>query len=52
MQPETLRNDAKLTQADMIVMEAYVRSRLRQMMLGDTTQSLLQACPVPLLFSY
>jgi nucleotide-binding universal stress UspA family protein len=49
---ETLRNHAHLTRADMIVMGAYVHSRLRQMMLGGTTQSLLKSCPVPLLLSY
>lgn len=49
---ETLRNHAHLTRADMIVMGAYVHSRLRQMMLGGTTQSLLQNCPVPLFLSY
>jgi nucleotide-binding universal stress UspA family protein len=49
---ETLRRHAKLTQADMIVMGAYVHSRLRQMVLGGTTQSLLKDCPVPLFLSY
>ena len=49
---ETLRNHAKLIRADMIVMGAYVHSRLRQMMLGGTTQSLLKNCPVPLFLSY
>lgn len=49
---ETLRNHARLTRADMIVMGAYVHSRLRQVMLGGTTQSLLKNCPVPLFLSY
>jgi len=49
---ETLRNHAHLTRADMIVMGAYVHSRLRQMMLGGTTPSLLTHCPVPLFLSY
>jgi nucleotide-binding universal stress UspA family protein len=49
---ETLRNHAKLTHADIIVMGAYVHSRLRQMMLGGTTQSLLKDCPMPLFLSY
>ena len=49
---ETLRNHAKLIRADMIVMGAYVHSRLRQMMLGGTTQSLLKKGPVPLFLSY
>ena len=49
---ETLRNHAILTRADMIVMGAFVHSRLRQMVLGGTTQSLLKQCPVPLFLSY
>jgi nucleotide-binding universal stress UspA family protein len=49
---ETLRNHATLTRADMIVMGAFVHSRLRQMVLGGTTQSLLKNCPVPLFLSY
>ncbi len=49
---ETLRNHAHLTRADMIVMGAYVHSRLREMMLGGTTQSLLKNVPVPLFLSY
>jgi nucleotide-binding universal stress UspA family protein len=49
---ETLRNHAKLTRADMIVMGAFVHSRLRQMVLGGVTQSLLKDPPVPLFLSY
>ncbi|MFC4171980.1 universal stress protein [Microvirga sp. GCM10011540] len=49
---ETLRNHAKLTRADMIVMGAFVHSRLRQMVLGGVTQSLLKEAPVPLFLSY
>jgi nucleotide-binding universal stress UspA family protein len=49
---ETLRNHADLIRADMIVMGAYVHSRLRQMMLGGTTRSLLKNCPAPLFLSY
>ena len=49
---ETLRNHAHLTRADMIVMGAYVHSRLRETMLGGTTQSLLKDAPVPLFLSY
>lgn len=49
---ETLRNHARLTRADMIVMGAYVHSRLREMVLGGTTQSLLRNTPVPLFLSY
>ena len=49
---ETLRNHAHLTRADMIIMGAYVHSRLREMVLGGTTQSLLRNTPVPLFLSY
>jgi len=49
---ETLRNHARLTRADMIVMGAYVHSRLRETILGGTTQSLLKDMPVPLFLSY
>ncbi len=49
---ETLRNHAKLTRADMIVMGAYVHSRLREKFLGGTTQSMLKDCPVPLFLAY
>jgi nucleotide-binding universal stress UspA family protein len=49
---ETLRHHDNLIRADMIVMGAYVHSRLRQMMLGGTTRSLLKNCPVPLFLSH
>jgi nucleotide-binding universal stress UspA family protein len=35
-----------------MVMGAFVHSRLHQMVLGGTTQSLLKQCPVPLFLSY
>ena len=43
---------ARRAKADMIVMGAYVHSRLREMVLGGTTQSLLRNTPVPLFLSY
>jgi len=49
---ETLRNHSHLTRADMVVLGAYVHSRLRETMLGGTTQSLLKDAPVPLFLSY
>lgn len=49
---ETLRRHAALFGADMLVMGAYVHSRLREMVLGGTTQSLLKNSPVPLFLSY
>ena len=49
---ETLRNYATLTQADMIVMGGYVHSRLRELVFGGVTQSLLKESPVALFLSY
>jgi nucleotide-binding universal stress UspA family protein len=49
---ETLRRHATLYQADLLVMGAFVHSRVRQMVLGGVTQSLLKHCDVPLLLSY
>ena len=36
-----------LTRADMMLMGAYVHSRLREIILGGTTQSLLKNAPAP-----
>lgn len=49
---QTLRTHATLFRADMVVMGAYMHSRLRQMVLGGVTQSLLKDSPVPLFLSY
>jgi nucleotide-binding universal stress UspA family protein len=49
---ETLRNHATLTRADMIVMGGYVHSRLRELVFGGVTQSLLKQSPVALFLSY
>lgn len=49
---ETLRRRAIEARADMIVMGAFVHVRLRQFILGGTTQSLLKSSPVPLFMSY
>jgi len=49
---ETLRRHATLSLADMVVMGAFVHSRLKQMVLGGVTQSLLKSCPVPLFLSH
>lgn len=48
----TLRSQAGLFGADMLVMGAFVHSRLRQLVLGGVTQSMLKSCQVPLLLSY
>jgi nucleotide-binding universal stress UspA family protein len=49
---QTLRNVSVQSGAGLIVMGAYVHSRLRQMVLGGTTQSLLRSSPLPLFLSY
>ncbi|NIX75052.1 universal stress protein [Microvirga terricola] len=49
---ETIRTQAGLLRADLLVMGAFVHSRLRQLVLGGVTQSMLKSCPVPLLLSY
>jgi nucleotide-binding universal stress UspA family protein len=49
---QTLRNACVQSGAGMLVMGAYVHSRLRQLVLGGTTQSLLKSSLVPLLLSY
>lgn len=48
----TLRNHAILTHAEMIVMGGYVHSRLRELVFGGVTQSLLKQSPVPLFMAY
>jgi nucleotide-binding universal stress UspA family protein len=47
-----LREQASLYRADMIVMGAFARSWLRQMVLGGVTQALLKECRVPLFLSH
>ncbi|OAP35091.1 universal stress protein UspA [Sinorhizobium glycinis] len=49
---ETLRKHATLIQADFIVMGGYVHSRLRELVFGGVTQSLLKQSPVPLFMAY
>lgn len=48
----TLLSQAGVFHADLIVMGAFVHSRLRQMVLGGVTQSMLKTSKVPLLLSY
>lgn len=47
-----LQSHASERGADMIVMGAFVHSRLRQLVLGGVTQGMLKRCPIPLLMSY
>jgi len=49
---QALRGEAEREGADMIVMGGYVHSRLRELVFGGVTQSLLKSSPVPLLMSY
>jgi nucleotide-binding universal stress UspA family protein len=49
---QTLRRHAAEGAFDMIAMGAFVHSRMRQMVLGGVTRSLLDASPVPLFMSY
>jgi nucleotide-binding universal stress UspA family protein len=49
---ETLRDHAALTRADMIVMGGYVHSRLRELVFGGVTQSLLKQSPVPIFMAH
>jgi nucleotide-binding universal stress UspA family protein len=49
---ETLRRRAIEARADLMVMGAFVHARIRQFILGGTTQSLLRSSPVPLFLSY
>ncbi len=48
---EALRKHATSSCADMIVMGAFVHSRLRELVWGGVTQALLRSCPVPLFLS-
>jgi len=49
---QTFRDMAERSGADMIVMGGYVHSRLREMVFGGVTQSLLRQSPVPLFMSH
>lgn len=48
----TLREQASLYQADLLVMGAFNHSVVREWVLGGVTQDLLKQCAVPLLMSY
>ena len=49
---ETLLAQARDAAADLLVMGGYGHSRLREMMLGGTTRSMLEHMTVPVLFSH
>lgn len=48
----TLREQASLMDADLLVMGAFNHSRMREWVLGGVTESVLADCKVPLLMSY
>ncbi|WP_234051827.1 MULTISPECIES: universal stress protein [unclassified Xanthobacter] len=48
----TLREQASLFDADLLVMGAFNHSMVREWVLGGVTESLLQDCAVPLFMSY
>ena len=47
-----LHAQARDEAADLLVMGGYGHSRLREMMLGGTTRSMLESTTVPVLFSH
>jgi hypothetical protein len=49
---KALRDTAERSGADMIIMGGYVHSRLRELVFGGVTQSLLRQSPVPLFMSH
>ncbi|HEX2520768.1 MAG TPA: universal stress protein [Terriglobia bacterium] len=49
---DTLKDQIGLSKADMLVMGAYVHSRLQEWILGGLTRSMLTGAPVPLLMSH
>lgn len=48
----TLSSHAKLTRADLIVMGAFARTKLRQLILGGVTSTMISDPPCPVLMSY
>ena len=49
---ETLRDQAVLLGADMIVMGAFMHSRFRELVFGGVTQGLLKRSPVPVFMAH
>jgi nucleotide-binding universal stress UspA family protein len=49
---QVLRSEVERHGADIMVMGGYVHSRLRELIFGGVTQSLLKSSPVPLLMSH
>jgi len=49
---EALRQYAERSAVDLIVMGGFAHTRIRQLLLGGVTQSMLRHCPVPLFLSH
>ena len=49
---EALRREATAFSADMLVMGAFVHSRLRELIFGGVTESMLTDCTIPLFLSH
>ena len=49
---QTLRQEAHAFGADMIVMGAFVHSRLRELVFGGVTRSMLEQSSIPLFLSH
>lgn len=49
---EALRQYADQSGADLLVMGGFAHARIRQLLLGGVTQSLLRHCPIPLFLSH
>lgn len=49
---EALRRHADRSGADLMVMGGFAHARIRQLILGGVTQSLLRHCPTPLFLSH
>lgn len=49
---EALRQYAGRSAVDLIVMGGFAHTRIRQLLLGGVTQSMLRHCPVPLFLSH
>lgn len=49
---QVLREEVVGTRADLIVMGAFVHSRLRELVFGGVTRSLLNESPVPLFMAH
>jgi nucleotide-binding universal stress UspA family protein len=47
-----IRQFAASQQVDLLIMGAFVHSRLRQAILGGMTRSLLADCPIPMVMSH